>query len=54
MDGNIGKNISVSLSSKYTQKNYCAKHSATDTLKLFQRKQFKKQWKQSVIWLALK
>ena len=40
MDKNIDKNVSVSLSSKYTQKTLPQIH-----LKLFQRKQFKKQRK---------
>ena len=41
---NIGKNVSKNLSSKYHQKLLVQKD-----LKLLQKEQFKKQWKQMVI-----
>ena len=50
MGENIGKNISKNVSSKYSQKRVdYAKQSATDVLKLFLKKQFKKHLKQLAI-----
>ena len=50
MGKNFGKNVSKSLSGKYNQKllDYAEK-SATDALKLLQKKQFSKRQKQQVI-----
>ena len=52
---NIIKNISESLSGKYSQKRLDhAKQSAKMGLKLLQREPFKKKQKQLVIWLVIK
>ena len=49
MDKNIGKNISKSLNSKYSQKRLDdAKNPQQRRLKLLQKESFKKQWKQLV------
>ena len=46
----IGKNISKSLNSKYSQKRLDdAKNPQQRRLKLLQKESFKKQWKQLVI-----
>ena len=50
MGKNIGKNISNCLNSKYSQKRLDhAKQSPADEFKTFSKRNFKKQWKQSVI-----
>ena len=51
----MGKNNGKILSSKYSQKLLDhAKQSATDALKMIQKKQFKKQLNKLLIWLLIK
>ena len=55
MGSNIGKNMSKNLNSKYGQKPLDhAKKNQLQMSNLPQNEQFKKQWKQMVIWLVKK
>ena len=55
MGKNICKNISKNISGKYNQKLLdLAKQPATDALKTSSKREFKKQQKLLVIWLAIK
>ena len=52
---NIDKYLSKNLIGKYCQKLlHCAKQSATNALKTAPKREDPKEWKQLVIWLAMK